>query len=56
VVFDPKGPVFEFRKMMIFKLQAQLRKEGEKWLLKRIEVLAIDLQPADWQHIQGAAD
>jgi hypothetical protein len=55
VVFDPKGPVYEFRKMMIFKLQAQLGKEGDKWLLTRIEVLAIDLQPADWRHIQGAS-
>ena len=54
VVFDPKGPVFEFRKMMLFKLQAQLAKEGDKWLLTRIEVVAIDLQPADWRHIQGA--
>jgi len=55
VVFDPKGYVYEFRKMMIFKLQAQLRKQGENWFLSRIEIVTIDLQPADWQHIQGAA-
>jgi len=53
VVFDPQGPVFEFSKMMIFKLQAQLGKEGDNWLIKRIEVVAINLQPADWQHLQG---
>ena len=55
VVFDPKGFVYEFKKMMLFKLQAQLAKEGDKWLLSRIEILAIDLQNADWRHIQGAS-
>ena len=53
VVFDPRGPIYEYRKMMFFKLQAELRKEGEEWLFTRFEVLEIDLQPADWQHIQG---
>ncbi|MGA2173040.1 MAG: hypothetical protein ABSG82_08565 [Sedimentisphaerales bacterium] len=53
VVFDPRGPIYEYRKMMFFKLQAELRKEGEGWLFTRIDVLEIDMQPADWQHIQG---
>jgi len=55
VVFDPQGPIYEFRKMMLFKLRAELRKEGINWLFTRVEVLEIDLQPADWQHIQGGA-
>jgi hypothetical protein len=55
VVFDPQGPIYEFRKMMLFKLQAELRKEGANWLFTRVEVLEIDLQPANWRHIQGGA-
>ncbi len=55
VVFDPQGPIYEYRKIMPFKLQAELRKEGTKWLFTRFEVLEIDLHPADWRHIQGGA-
>jgi hypothetical protein len=55
VVFDPQGPIYEYRKIMLFKLQAGLRKEGAKWLFTHVEVLGIDLQPANWQHIQGGA-
>ena len=29
VMFDPKGPVYEYRKMMLFKVQADLIKEGD---------------------------
>jgi hypothetical protein len=54
VVFDPQGPIYEYRKIMLFKLQAELRKEGANWLFTRIEVLEIDLQPADWQYVEGA--
>jgi hypothetical protein len=54
VVFDPQGPVFEYRKMMIFKLRADLREERDGWCFSRVEVLEIDLQPADWRRIQGA--
>jgi hypothetical protein len=53
VVFDPQGPVFEYRKMMIFKLRADLREERGGWCFSRIEILEIDLQPADWRRIQG---
>jgi predicted amidohydrolase len=53
VMFDPKGPVYEYRKMMLFKLQADFTKEGDEWFFSRTEILAIDLQPAGWQHTQG---
>lgn len=56
IVFDPQGPIYEFRKMMLFKLQAELRKEGTNWLFTRVEVLEIDLQPANWQRTQAAGD
>jgi len=53
VVFDPQGPVFEYRKMMVFKLRADLHKQGDNWCLSQVEILEIDLQPADWRRIQG---
>ena len=55
VVFDPQGPVFEYRKMMVFKLRADFREERGAWFFSRVEVLEIDLHPAEWQHIQGGA-
>jgi hypothetical protein len=53
VMFDPKGPVYEYRKMMLFKLQADLKREKGEWFFSRTEILTIDLQPAGWQHTQG---
>lgn len=56
VMFDPKGPVFEYRKMMLFKLQADLAEEKGEWFFSRTEILTIDLQPASWRHVQGGID
>jgi hypothetical protein len=56
VMFDPKGPVYEYRKMMLFKLQADLKREGDEWLFSRTEILTIDLQPAGWKNTQGGID
>jgi hypothetical protein len=53
VMFDPKGPVFQYRKLMLFKLQADLTKEGDDWFFSKVEVLAIDMQPAGWKDTQG---
>lgn len=56
VMFDPKGPVYEYRKTpMIFKLEADLTKEGSEWFFSRAEILTIDLQPAGWKNAQGGA-
>jgi len=56
VMFDPKGPVFEYRKMMLFKLQADFIKDRGEWFFSKTEILTIDLQPAGWQHTQGGID
>jgi hypothetical protein len=53
VMFDPKGPVYEYRKMMLFKAQADLIKEGDAWFFSRAEILTIDLQPAGWKYMEG---
>lgn len=55
VVFDPQGPVFEYRKMMVFKLRADFREVRGGWCFSRVEVIEIDLQPAGWQQIQGVS-
>ena len=52
VVFDPQGPVFEFRKQMILKFEAGLVKRGREWFFRDVELLEIDLQPAGWKSIQ----
>ena len=55
VMFDPKGPVYEYQKMMLFKLEADLRKDGNGWFFSRTEILTINLQPAGWKNTQGGA-
>ncbi len=53
VMFDPRGPIYEYQKMMVFKLEAFLKKEDGKWLFNRVEITAINFQPAGWQSTQG---
>ena len=55
VMFDPKGPVYEYQKMMLFKLEANLTKENGEWFFSRTEILTINLQPAGWKNTQGGA-
>jgi hypothetical protein len=60
VMFDPKGPVYGYQKMMLFKLEANLIKENGQWFFSRVEIVAmgitpIDLQPAGWKNMQGGA-
>jgi hypothetical protein len=53
VMFDPQGPVYQYRKMMLFKLQADLTKEGDEWFFSKAEILTIDLQTAGWKYMEG---
>ena len=54
VMFDPKGPVYEYQKMMVFKLEANLIKSAGKWYFSRVEITAINFQPAGWKNTQGS--
>ena len=56
VMFDPKGPVYEYQKMMLFKLEANLTKEAGEWFFSRTEILTINLQPAGWKNTQGGGE
>jgi hypothetical protein len=53
VMFDPKGPVYEYQKIMVFKLQADMKKEGDRWFFSSVEIITINLQPAGWKNTQG---
>lgn len=49
VVFDPHGAVYEYSKMMLFRIQAEFRKEGDDWQFSDVEVV----EPADWRIMQS---
>jgi hypothetical protein len=53
VMFDPQGPVYQYQKMMLFKLEADLVKDGDRWFFSKTEILTINLQPAGWKYMQG---
>ena len=52
VVFDPKGPIFDFQKQMLFKFDAYFIKQADDWLFRRVELLEIDMHPLDWQQMR----
>ena len=56
ILFDKQSYVYQnFKTQMLTKVQADLQKEpNNQWLINRVELLAIDLQPADWQKIKQA--
>jgi hypothetical protein len=56
VMLDPRGPIYEYQKMMVFKLEAELRKEAGKWLFTKVEITAINFQPAGWKNTQGSPE
>ena len=53
-VFDEQSYVAQnYRSIVMAKLQLSLVKQRDKnWLINRIELLEIDLQPANWSTIQ----
>jgi len=55
-VFDPHSFMYQsYKQQMLFKVQAELQKTNSKWLISRIEILNIDLQPAGWKDIKKFA-
>jgi hypothetical protein len=53
VLFDPQGPVYEYRKIMFLKFEAQLVKQGNSWLFNEVELLEVDMLPVDWKNLQS---
>jgi hypothetical protein len=54
VVFDPKGPISDFQKQMLFKFDAYFIKQADDWFFRRVELLEIDMHPLDWRQIQNS--
>jgi len=56
VLFDKRSFVYQgFKQQMVAELQADLRKQPDGgWLISRVELLKIDLQPIKWQSIKQA--
>ena len=53
MVFDPRGPIYDSVQQMVFKFEANFHKQGDNWYFSRVELLEIDMHPADWHHITG---
>jgi len=53
VLLDPQGPVYEYRKIMLLKFEAQLVKQGNSWLFNKVELLEVDMLPVDWKNLQS---
>jgi hypothetical protein len=56
VLFDKRSFIYQnFKQQMVTEVQADLRKQPDgRWLISRVELLKIDLQPIKWQSIKQA--
>jgi hypothetical protein len=56
ILFDKQSYVYQSFKQQIFiEVQADLQKQPDgKWLFNRVELVKLDLHPADWQSIEKA--
>lgn len=56
VLFDKRSFIYQnYKQQMMTEVQADLRKQPDgRWLIKRVELLKIDFQPAKWQSIKQA--
>ena len=54
VVFDDQSYVAQtYKKIVMAKLQMSMAKQADKnWLISRMELLEVDLQPANWSTIR----
>ena len=53
-VFEKQSYVYQsFKKEVFTKVKLDLQKELDNgWLINRIEILEVDRQPVNWQHIK----
>jgi hypothetical protein len=56
ILFDKQSYVYQNFKQQIFtEVQAELQKQPDgQWLFNRVELLRLDLHPADWRSIEKA--
>ncbi|MFZ0035714.1 MAG: hypothetical protein WAK60_12100 [Sedimentisphaerales bacterium] len=54
ILFDKQSYVYQsFKSQMLVKVQTDLQKQMDnRWLINRVELLEIDMQPAGWKYIE----
>jgi hypothetical protein len=54
VVFDKRSYVYQqtYKQIMLAKVKVHLQKEQDKWLINQADLLELDRQPFDWQHVR----
>jgi hypothetical protein len=54
IVFDKRSYVYQssYKRIMLAKVRVCLRKEQDKWLINQADLLELDRQPFDWQHVR----
>ena len=55
VLFDPRSSVYDFKREVFAKVELDLLKKTDRWLITEAELLELDLHPANWRDI-GQAD
>jgi len=54
ILFDPQSYVYQtLKSQMLIKVQLDLKRIQDTWLISQAELVAIDLQPAKWKDISG---
>jgi hypothetical protein len=56
ILFDKQSYVYQsFKQQMLTEVQVDLQKQMDnRWLINRVELLKVDLQPAGWQYTEQA--
>jgi len=53
LIFDPQSYVAQgYKTQMLVKVRTELKKQTGRWLISRVELVAVDMQPATWKGIQ----
>ncbi|MHC4394978.1 MAG: hypothetical protein ACYS1A_04920 [Planctomycetota bacterium] len=54
--FDQQSYIYDFKREMFVKVKLDLQKEPDsRWLIRRSEIIAVDLQPTGWKDIKQAS-
>jgi len=53
MIFDPDSYLHDsYKGQVILKIQADLQKQNDRWLITSVELLTLDMRPASWYDIQ----
>ena len=53
IVFDKRSYVYQsYKRIILAKVEVNLQKEQDKWLISRVELLELDMQPVNWQQVR----